>query len=340
MQSQSDLDLSSARFKSMEKELLAKEAEVEAALSSTNKRRQGARKTGILKNASTGDEELDDGIVREFVEEEILSDIISEESTANTSAMMGEEEQQTPAERYRALRPTLESLGITKSLYNTPATTSSTAPAEPEVDDTILTSDIDDEEIDSYLLNPDEVKMKEELWSAHYEEFMVALEEKRRLKEEERQREEQEGGTKKKRQVTRKKKQTQPGEVAATASEAIEKIVQEKKLSNKINYEVLKSLAVVDEDPKEPQEDTPGPGPASGQPTQSASRVETPSMAGGSRFKPYPVKRPPPTETPEPASRRFRIGVRPSFSSAAAQQRKVETEEARQRQATTTVDIE
>jgi len=253
--------------------------------------------------------------VREFVEEEILSEIISEEDGANTSAGTNDEGyQQTPAERFRALRPTLESLGIAKSLYSTAASTTATTATETgtvEDDDTLLTSDIDDDEINSYLLNSDEVKMKEEMWMANYEDYMKAVEEKQRVKEEERLKEEQDGTAKKKKAPARKRKPAQQMEPSATANEAIEKIVQEKKLSNKINYEVLKSLTV--DSSKDVDKD-------SSSLTDSAASS---SKAGSestpmSRFKPYPVKKPLSEAPATGTERRFRIGARlaSTFSSS------------------------
>jgi len=71
----------------------------------------------------------------------------------------------------------------------------------------------------------------------HYEPFMLAMEEKRQKREEETKQQEALG---KKKRRPRQKPKDQP--LAASFGEAMEKIVQEKKLSSKINYDVLKSL--------------------------------------------------------------------------------------------------
>ncbi|KMQ93424.1 transcription factor iiib 90 kda subunit [Lasius niger] len=77
----------------------------------------------------------------------------------------------------------------------------------------IYTNDIDDEELDSYILSEKESQSKSALWNKVNADYLVQQKEK----EEKRLKEKEEG-------------------------EAIEKMLQEKKISSKINYEVLKSI--------------------------------------------------------------------------------------------------
>ncbi|XP_013878078.1 transcription factor IIIB 90 kDa subunit isoform X2 [Austrofundulus limnaeus] len=93
---------------------------------------------------------------------------------------------------------------------------------------------IDDQEIEKYILNEQEVQVKTELWMKQNEEYLKEQKEK-----EERINKEKEQGTYKERKKTYKKREQIE---ASTAGEAIEKMLEKKKISSKINYEVLKDL--------------------------------------------------------------------------------------------------
>ncbi|XP_041831414.1 transcription factor IIIB 90 kDa subunit-like isoform X3 [Melanotaenia boesemani] len=94
---------------------------------------------------------------------------------------------------------------------------------------------IDDQEIDKYILNDNEVEVKTELWMRENEEYLREQKEK-----EERINKEKEEGTykEKKKKKYRKREQIE----ASTAGEAIEKMLEKKKISSKINYDVLRDL--------------------------------------------------------------------------------------------------
>uniref|UniRef100_A0A0K2UA20 Transcription factor IIIB 90 kDa subunitlike [Megachile rotundata] n=1 Tax=Lepeophtheirus salmonis TaxID=72036 RepID=A0A0K2UA20_LEPSM len=100
---------------------------------------------------------------------------------------------------------------------------------------------IDENEIDGYIMSDNEIKYKTELWmkvNAEYLKEKAVKEEKERIEAE---LAEKEGRDPKKRKKSIKKNKVNLG-ANSTALEAIEKIVQEKKISTKINYDVLKSL--------------------------------------------------------------------------------------------------
>ncbi|OAD59824.1 Transcription factor IIIB 90 kDa subunit [Eufriesea mexicana] len=99
-------------------------------------------------------------------------------------------------------------------------------------------ADLDDEEIDSYIMSEKEAQSKHNLWKKVNAEYLIQQKEK----EEKRQKEKEEGKPEKKRRRTTKRNKNQVP--ANTAGEAIEKMLQEKKISSKINYEVLKSLNI------------------------------------------------------------------------------------------------
>ncbi|XP_072218166.1 BRF1 general transcription factor IIIB subunit b [Leuresthes tenuis] len=94
---------------------------------------------------------------------------------------------------------------------------------------------IDDQEIDKYILNDKEVQVKTELWMTQNAEYLKEQKEK-----EERINKEKEEGTykEKKKKKYRKREQIE----ALTAGEAIEKMLEKKKISSKINYDVLRDL--------------------------------------------------------------------------------------------------
>ncbi|KAM6961254.1 transcription factor IIIB 90 kDa subunit-like [Aplochiton taeniatus] len=99
-------------------------------------------------------------------------------------------------------------------------------------------SGIDDEEIELYLLNDKEVMIKTALWMAQNSDFLKEQREK-----EVRIAKEKELGIYKERKPRGPSKKRAPIR-ASTADEAIEKMLEQKKISTKINYDVLKDLNI------------------------------------------------------------------------------------------------
>ncbi|XP_043962569.1 transcription factor IIIB 90 kDa subunit-like isoform X3 [Gambusia affinis] len=93
---------------------------------------------------------------------------------------------------------------------------------------------IDDQEIDKYILNEKEVEVKTELWTKQNADYLKEQKEK----EERISKEKEQGTYKEKKKKYKKREQIE----AATAGEAIEKMLERKKISSKINYDVLKDL--------------------------------------------------------------------------------------------------
>lgn len=94
---------------------------------------------------------------------------------------------------------------------------------------------LDDEEIDGYIMTEDESKYKDEMWNKLNADYLREA----KAKEERLAKEKEEGKPEKKKRRVSRKKNIGPSN---TASEAIEKMLQEKKISTKINYEILKTL--------------------------------------------------------------------------------------------------
>lgn len=105
---------------------------------------------------------------------------------------------------------------------------------ETEVADDLNLEGLDDDEIDGYILTESEAVMKDRLWNKMNAEYLKIAKER----EERAAREREEGKPEKKKRRSRKK----PIGPSSTALDAIQKVLQEKKISSKINYDILKSL--------------------------------------------------------------------------------------------------
>jgi len=114
---------------------------------------------------------------------------------------------------------------------------------EKEEDEELDLTGIDDDEIDSYIMSGDEIRLKTKLWLKLNAEYLIEQEEK--IKREKLEREELIKAGKDPDKILKrkmKKKLKANHQANGSAIEAIEKIVQEKKISTKINYDVLRSL--------------------------------------------------------------------------------------------------
>ncbi|KAJ7419064.1 BRF1, RNA polymerase III transcription initiation factor subunit [Pitangus sulphuratus] len=97
-------------------------------------------------------------------------------------------------------------------------------------------SGIDDSEIDGYILNETEAQIKAELWMKENADYLKEQKEK-----EARIAKEKELGIYKEHKPKKSAKKREPIQ-ASTAGEAIEKMLEQKKISSKINYNVLRDL--------------------------------------------------------------------------------------------------
>lgn len=176
-----------------------------------------------------------------------------------------------------SLRPTAATLGLKESIEECMR-------VRDCIEDTEETGELDldgldDDELDSYIMTDAEVKLKTRFWTMHHAEYLKEQEEKeaRRVQE----MEENANKPEPKKRKRRKRTNVQ----ANTAGEAIEKMLQEKKISNKINYDVLKSLNSTDVGfPLEPQ-------PPQG--TSEVDLVETASVVSETTKKKRKEKPPP-----------------------------------------------
>ncbi|XP_069771863.1 BRF1 general transcription factor IIIB subunit b isoform X2 [Narcine bancroftii] len=131
--------------------------------------------------------------------------------------------------------PTAASLGLKESIEECIAAEDFETGANPQKGELDLNG-IDDREIDRYLLNEQEVEQKTELWLRENADYL----EEQRAKEE-RIAKEKELGIYKEQKPRKSSKKREPIR-ASTAGEAIEKMLEQKKISSKINYDVLRDL--------------------------------------------------------------------------------------------------
>ncbi|XP_033277606.1 transcription factor IIIB 90 kDa subunit isoform X5 [Orcinus orca] len=131
--------------------------------------------------------------------------------------------------------PTAASLGISDSIREC-ISSQSRDPKDASGDGELDLSGIDDLEIDRYILNEAEARVKAELWMRENAEYLREQREK-----EVRAAKQRELGTYKEHKPKKSCKRREPIQ-ASTAGEAIEKMLEQKKISSKINYSVLRDL--------------------------------------------------------------------------------------------------
>ncbi|XP_040830910.1 transcription factor IIIB 90 kDa subunit isoform X1 [Ochotona curzoniae] len=131
--------------------------------------------------------------------------------------------------------PTVASLGISDSIRECISSQSRDA-MDTSGDGELDLSGIDDLEIDRYILNESEARVKAELWMRENAEYLREQREK-----EARIAKEKELGIYKEHKPKKSCKRREPIQ-ASTAGEAIEKMLEQKKISSKINYSVLRDL--------------------------------------------------------------------------------------------------
>ncbi|KAF1766515.1 hypothetical protein GCK72_006472 [Caenorhabditis remanei] len=197
---------------SMKDQLGEMEAHVEAALDKKRKEKFSKSPYAKLISEGLGLEKGADEMVRNEILNSVF-DAVDEEPCSSNSL-----------EKYDKYRPSLESLGIKPSQVSQELPRISSVPVG-DIDE-----EISDSEIDSYILTESEVAIKTDYWMKANGDVMKAIEERRRERE-------VNGDVKKKRKSTRKTET-----VCTSAASAVEKVIAEKKLSNKVNYEMLKDL--------------------------------------------------------------------------------------------------
>uniref|UniRef100_A0A182K6P2 Cyclin-like domain-containing protein n=1 Tax=Anopheles christyi TaxID=43041 RepID=A0A182K6P2_9DIPT len=175
----------------------------------------------------------------QFIEESTM-DVISECLEEETSG--GDEKKSANSSKPlipEGMRPDLRAICTNneKDRHGVGEPNSSSVEQEGDVGELgeLLTEDLDDDEINGYIMTEEEARTKNMQWEKLNEEYLKDL----KIKEERLAKEREEGKPEKKKRRTVKKKMLGP---SSSAREAIEMILQEKKISSKINYDILKTL--------------------------------------------------------------------------------------------------
>lgn len=168
----------------------------------------------------------------ELVTEENAIEKIVERETADvlTKVLNDEDQTVTVLEKLKEFRPTAKTLGLTSTSLKAPGlevVVHNSESSHSQDDGDLDLEGIDDDEIDSYILNEAEQKSREDLWNKVNNEYL----QEKAIQEE--------APKVVKRKATKRKRASC---VATTANEAVETMLQEKRISSKINYSVLSEI--------------------------------------------------------------------------------------------------
>uniref|UniRef100_A0AAY4B5U7 Transcription factor IIIB 90 kDa subunit n=1 Tax=Denticeps clupeoides TaxID=299321 RepID=A0AAY4B5U7_9TELE len=194
-----------------------------------------------LLTGSEGAEDEEVEVAAQHLTQDFVSHLVSRDTQADEETEQSEskeqlqhpEKKQVPLKSILGPLPTVASLGLSESIKEC-------ITEQEETDDKSDNGEldlegIDEEEIEKYILNEKEVLAKTELWMVQNAEYLREQKEK-----EERIAKEKEMGTYK--EKPRKPSKRREPIRANTAGEAIEKMLEQKKISSKINYDVLRDL--------------------------------------------------------------------------------------------------
>ncbi|EFO21323.2 BRF1 protein [Loa loa] len=228
-------------LRKIELEMSPMEAEVERALEKRRKERFKRTQYAQMMSGSLGSESDEltpaDAVVRNEIVDLVFS--AARSTTPLSDAGMSS-----------TYAPSLVSLGITP-IKNEVEPIIETSSEKLNSNEELDLEGIDDEEIDTYILTEEEVDLKTRFWMKLNGEHLKEMERRRREREEE---EREKDNSIKKRRRTNGIRKKEPI-VAATAQEAMEKVIHEKKLSNKINYDILREIEDADETVIRPEMD-------------------------------------------------------------------------------------
>lgn len=193
--------------------------EIEAALDKNPKKRART----VERQIELADVEIESTEASKFIEDEMLA-VIEGCLSEDPEALLTRPEEQ-------GQRPDLAKLCLPP-----PIVVSAPVEKPPENDEGLLDlTGINDDELDGYIMTAAEAAYKDQMWNKLNAEYLTMVKEREQRLAKERE----EGKPEKKKRRTGKRKAIGPSN---TAGEAIEKMLQEKKISNKINYDILKTL--------------------------------------------------------------------------------------------------
>ncbi|XP_016358982.1 transcription factor IIIB 90 kDa subunit isoform X1 [Sinocyclocheilus anshuiensis] len=199
-----------------------------------------------LASGMTGDEELEDEEMEaaaQHLNQEFICQVfqqgdrggMEDQEGSRDTVPLSSQATHVPLTALLGPLPSAASLGLTDSIRECITEEDTTNMEDKSKNGELDLDGIDEEEMEKYILNEIEVKAKTELWMKQNEEYLREQKEK-----EERIAKEKEQGTYKEKPKKPSKKREPI--LASTAGEAIEKMLEQKKISSKINYDVLRDL--------------------------------------------------------------------------------------------------
>ncbi|XP_058843987.1 transcription factor IIIB 90 kDa subunit-like isoform X3 [Acipenser ruthenus] len=193
-------------------------------------------------SGAPGEEELDDlelEAAANHLNNNFYCEILDEKEDDEEEERTATEKDRSPVKRLPLASllgplPTAASLGLTDSIKECIADKKDNK--ENSENGELDLNGIDDSEIERYILSEKEVKIKTQMWMKENADYLKDQKEK-----EERIAKEKELGIYKEQKPKKSSKKREPIR-ASTAGEAIEKMLEQKKISSKINYDVLRDL--------------------------------------------------------------------------------------------------
>ncbi|XP_038678014.1 BRF1 RNA polymerase III transcription initiation factor subunit b isoform X3 [Scyliorhinus canicula] len=243
----------SKKLVDFEGEIASYQDEIETELEITRPRYRGAYATyakgdalddgASVTSSGLGEEEGEDeelAAVANHLNKDFCDDFLNEEQPKDNDKTEEKKELEPPPKPPNISSllgplPTAASLGLKESIEECIAADEPESSIDPQKGELDLDG-IDDSEIERYLLSEKEVEMKTELWLRENADYLKEQKEK-----EERIAKEKELGIYKEQKPRKSSKKREPIR-ASTAGEAIEKMLEQKKISSKINYDVLRDL--------------------------------------------------------------------------------------------------
>ncbi|XP_041969946.1 transcription factor IIIB 90 kDa subunit [Aricia agestis] len=222
-----------------EKELTELQREIEAQLEKDKQRRK--KTAGVPVSSVVGDPEanIEDAEASQFAAEDtitIIGEIAKGVETTGNSVLPKHEKMKIE----KGLGPELAVMGLghtdDKSDKFVKPEVKGQFSKDLNTPEELLLSENDEEYIDSLIMTEEEARYKTQLWNNINADYLK----NQKIKEEMKAREKEENKDKKRKIRGSYKKKVACN--AATAGEAIGKMLAEKKISSKINYDILKSL--------------------------------------------------------------------------------------------------
>ncbi|CAG4931568.1 unnamed protein product [Parnassius apollo] len=221
-----------------ERELTELQKEIDLQLEKDNTRRRKLASSAAVTTVSIDESSIEDVDASRFAAEDTLH--LLGEIARETGGKNNANSKQEKFYLEKGLGPDLAVIGLGQPEDKSDKFVKPEPKAQFSKDlhsaDELLLNEKDEEYISSLIMTEEEARYKTKLWNNINAGYLK----EQKIKEEMRAREREEGKDKKKKIRGAYKKKVALN--AATAGEAIEKMLAEKKISSKINYDILKSL--------------------------------------------------------------------------------------------------